>query len=135
FASSSTPTNPDHKISCYAKCALKCAISHPRNPIRIAKCLVGSLNNCPKDFEWVPSLNIRDDSFFLVGHSFMALFLKNWASRLARNIAPTRELESFGPSLRVKLPWYLPSDLKDFRLLSALRLRFRLPFFRVPRVF
>ncbi|MED6115502.1 hypothetical protein PIB30_091174 [Stylosanthes scabra] len=29
----------------------------------------------------------------------MALFLENWALRLVRNIAPTRELESFGPSL------------------------------------
>ncbi|MED6178390.1 hypothetical protein PIB30_107140, partial [Stylosanthes scabra] len=32
-------TYPDHKVSCYAKCALKCAISHSRDPIRIAKCL------------------------------------------------------------------------------------------------
>ncbi|MED6184355.1 hypothetical protein PIB30_046636 [Stylosanthes scabra] len=30
-----------------------------------------------------------------------ALFLKNWTSRLVRNIAPTREHEAFGPSLRV----------------------------------
>ncbi|MED6123135.1 hypothetical protein PIB30_046394 [Stylosanthes scabra] len=44
-----------------------------------------------------------DDSFFLVGHLFMASFSKNWASRLVRNIAPTRKLESFGPSLRGNL--------------------------------
>ncbi|MED6198384.1 hypothetical protein PIB30_065855 [Stylosanthes scabra] len=47
----------------------------------------------------------------------MALFSKNWALRLVRNIAPTRELESFGPSLR--------GDLFDvFRTVCELSDRF-----------
>ncbi|MED6171934.1 hypothetical protein PIB30_045553 [Stylosanthes scabra] len=44
---------------------------------------------------------ILHDSPLLVGHLLAALFLKNRASRLVRNIAPTQELEAFGPSLRV----------------------------------
>ncbi|MED6177786.1 hypothetical protein PIB30_101369 [Stylosanthes scabra] len=47
----------------------------------------------------------------------MALFSKNWASGLVRNIAPTRELESFGLCLR--------SDLFDvFRMVCELSDRF-----------
>ncbi|MED6213013.1 hypothetical protein PIB30_089167, partial [Stylosanthes scabra] len=45
--------------------------------------------------------------------------VENWPSRPVRNIAPTQELESFGPSLRVKLSWYLPSSSYDFRLLEG----------------
>ncbi|MED6149878.1 hypothetical protein PIB30_066850 [Stylosanthes scabra] len=57
----------------------------------------------------VPSLNIRDDSFFLVGHSFVALFLENWALGPVHSIAPTRELE---------LLW---ANLPRFRRSSPLR--------------
>ncbi|MED6152296.1 hypothetical protein PIB30_090574 [Stylosanthes scabra] len=66
---------------------------------------------------WDFRSNMGDDLFFLVSHLFMALFSKNWALGLARNIAPTRELESFGPGLR--------GDLFDvFRMVCKLSGRF-----------
>ncbi|MED6223705.1 hypothetical protein PIB30_076697 [Stylosanthes scabra] len=97
-------------------------------------------------FEWLRSLwdllrlyhifPILDDLFFLVGHLFMALFSKNWASRLVRNIAPTRELESFGPSLRGDLfdAFQMVCELSDCFTVSSsrfLQCRYFLPFFSV----
>ncbi|MED6161500.1 hypothetical protein PIB30_061281 [Stylosanthes scabra] len=78
------------------------------NPIKLVqdRWVIGSSIGS-KGVEPEPS-RIPDDSSLLVGHLLAALFLKNWALRLVRNIAPTRELEAFGPSLRVPTS-YLPS--------------------------
>ncbi|MED6181810.1 hypothetical protein PIB30_022839 [Stylosanthes scabra] len=77
----------------------------------------GHLTIVQRILNGVPNLSDQNDSFFLVGHLFMALFSKNWVSGLVRNIAPTWELESFGPSLQ--------GDLFDvFRTVCELADRF-----------
>ncbi|MED6213680.1 hypothetical protein PIB30_095674 [Stylosanthes scabra] len=48
-----------------------------------------------------PEIGLWDSRSNRMGKVKRPLFLKNWASGLVRNIAPTRELEAFGPSLRV----------------------------------
>ncbi|MED6135849.1 hypothetical protein PIB30_050510 [Stylosanthes scabra] len=52
-----------------------------------------------------------DDSFFLAGHSFVALFLENWALGPVRNIALTREIELLWAKLPRELYGWVDDEI------------------------